>query len=51
MKEQSEGYLVATEKSVAAFAKELTKENYFQAAHDFVFEVMVTSVSCSRMSE
>lgn len=42
MKEQSEGYLVETEKSVAAFAKAQTKENYFQAARDFVFEVMAT---------
>ena len=42
MKEQSEGYLEVTEKSVAAFAKEQTKENYIQAAKDFVFEVMVT---------
>ena len=42
MKEQSEGYLVETENSVAAFAKAQTKENYFQAARDFVFEVMAT---------
>lgn len=42
MKEKSEGYLVAAEKSVAAFAKARTEENYFGAVHDFVFEVMAT---------
>ena len=42
MNEQSESYLEETEKSVATFAKEQTKENYIQVAKDFVFEVMAT---------
>lgn len=40
--ERNEGYLVATEASVAQFARQRNAETYAQAVRDFVFEVMAT---------